>query len=82
MPNAVLAVLAWRGDRRTGPVAVATGLVLVLWILVELAFLRERQLLPPALPGDRLLMVWLGGGLAVSSRVPGQLRHCALQSSA
>ena len=60
VPNAVLAVLAWRGDRRTGPVAVATGLVLVAWILVELAFLRELSFFHPLYVAVGLVMVWLG----------------------
>ena len=60
VPNAVLGVLAWHGDRRTGPVAVATGLVLVVWILVELAFLRELSFFHPLYLGVGLLLVWLG----------------------
>jgi hypothetical protein len=60
LPNAVLAVLAWRGDRRTGAVAVAVGLVLVAWIVVELAFLRELSFFHPLYLGIGLLMVWLG----------------------
>ncbi len=60
VPNAVVAVLAWRGDRRTGPVAVATGVVLVAWILVELAFLRELSFFHPLYLAVGLLMVWLG----------------------
>jgi hypothetical protein len=60
VPNAVLAVLAWRGDRRTGTVAVAVGLVLIAWIAVELAFLRELSFFHPLYLGVGLLLVWLG----------------------
>lgn len=60
VPNAVLAVLAWRGDRRTGTAAEAVGLLLVVWILVELAALRELSFFHPLYLGIGLLMVWLG----------------------
>jgi hypothetical protein len=60
VPNAVLAVLAWRDDRRTGPAAVATGVLLVVWILVELAFLRELSFFHPLYVAVGLLLVWLG----------------------
>ena len=60
VPNAVLAVLAWRGDRRTATVAVAVGLLLVVWIVVELAFLRELSFFHPLYLGVGLLLVRLG----------------------
>lgn len=60
VPNGVLAVLAWRGDRRTGRAAVATGAVLVAWIVVELAFLRELSLFHPLYAGIGLLLIALG----------------------
>ncbi|MGA8245626.1 MAG: hypothetical protein WB797_01860, partial [Nocardioides sp.] len=60
VPNAVLTVLAWRGDRRTGSAAVATGLVLVGWIVVELAFIRELSFFHPLYAAIGLAMVWLG----------------------
>jgi hypothetical protein len=60
LPNAVLTVLAWRGDRRTGPAAVVTGVVLVAWIVVELAFIRELSFFHPLYAAIGLLMVWLG----------------------
>ncbi len=60
VPNAVVAVLAWRGDRRTGAAAVATGVLLVVWILVELAFLRELSFFHPLYVAVGLAMVWLG----------------------
>jgi len=60
VPNAVLAGLAWSRDRRTGPVAVVTGVLLVVWILVELGFLRELSFFHPVYLAIGLLLVWLG----------------------
>jgi hypothetical protein len=60
VPNAMLARLAWRGDRRTGPAAVATGALLVVWILVELAFLRELSFFHPLYVAVGLVLVRLG----------------------
>jgi hypothetical protein len=60
VPNAVLAGLAWSRDRRTGPAAVATGAVLVVWILVELGFLHELSFFHPVYLAIGLLLVRLG----------------------
>ena len=60
VPNAVLAVLAYRGDARTGVVAEAVGAILVVWIIVELAFIREASLFHPLYLAIGLLMVRLG----------------------
>lgn len=59
-PNAVLALLAWRGHRSVGPAAVATGGLLVGWILVELAYLRELSFFHPLYIGIGLLLMALG----------------------
>ncbi|MEO8692970.1 MAG: hypothetical protein ABI658_05605 [Acidimicrobiales bacterium] len=47
LPLSGLAVLAWRGDPRAGRVAVGTGVVLVAWIVVQLAFLRAFSVFQP-----------------------------------
>lgn len=47
VPLTVLAVLAWRGDRRAGPLSMLVGLVLIGWILLQLAFLRELSFFHP-----------------------------------
>ena len=60
VPNAVLSVLAWRGDRRTGAAAVATGLLLVGWIVVELTFIQELSFFHPLYVAVGVAMVWLG----------------------
>ncbi len=41
IPTTVLARYAWRGDRNTGRTAVVAGSLLIAWIAVELAFIRE-----------------------------------------
>jgi hypothetical protein len=61
VPNAVVAVLTYRGDCRTGVVAQAAGVALVLWILVELALIRELSFFHPLYIVIGLLMVRLGG---------------------
>ena len=40
VPMTVVAIMAWRGDPRTGPVTVLAGILQVWWIIVELAFIR------------------------------------------
>jgi hypothetical protein len=48
VPNTLLAVYAWRGDSRTDAAAFAAGVLLVGWIAVEIAFIRELSWLQPA----------------------------------
>lgn len=60
LPNGVLTLLALRGDRRTGPAAIGTGVLLVGWILVELAFIREFSFFHPLYAAIGLLLAWLG----------------------
>jgi hypothetical protein len=71
-PNALLAWFAWRGDRRTGVAAVAIGTLLVAWILVELAFLRELSFFHPLYVAVGLVLVLLGR--RAGSRQPGSHR--------
>ncbi len=59
-PNALLTVLAARRERSTGLVAVLVGTLLVLWILIELAFIRELSFFHPLYIGVGLALVWLG----------------------
>lgn len=47
LPFFVAANYAWNGDRRSGEAALVAGSLLVLWIVVELAFLRELSFLHP-----------------------------------
>lgn len=60
VPNAVLTVLAVRGDHRTGFVSVGVGALLVGWIVVELAFIRELSFFHPLYVGVGILLIWLG----------------------
>lgn len=46
-PFSFLTVLAWRGDPSGGLVAVGCGVVLIGWLLVELAFIREFSFFHP-----------------------------------
>jgi hypothetical protein len=69
VPNAVLAVLAVRGDRRAGRAAAVTGVCLVGWILLELAVIVELSFFHPLYVAVGLLMLWLG---LVADRSPGR----------
>jgi hypothetical protein len=68
LPNLVLLALTLRRDARAPAAAVAVGLGLVLWILVELAFLRELSFLHPLYAGVGLLMVLAGLSWQARSR--------------
>lgn len=49
-PLAIAAGVAlWRGDRRAGPLALATGVVQVGWILVQARIIGYRSFLQPLL---------------------------------
>lgn len=39
--------LAWRGDRRTGSASTGAGSILIAWIAVQLAFIRQVSFLHP-----------------------------------
>jgi hypothetical protein len=45
LPFTVLAAQAWGGSRRTGTAAYEAGLLLVVWVLIEVAFIREVSVL-------------------------------------
>lgn len=47
LPFFLVASYAWNGDRRSGEAALVAGSLLVLWIVVELAFIREVTFLHP-----------------------------------
>lgn len=74
VPNAVVTVLAVRGDRRTGAATVAAGVVLVAWILVELAFILEFSFFHPLYVAVGLLMMWLGlDAIRATTGVPARI---------
>ena len=62
-PATVLTVLAWRGARSALPAAAATGVLLVAWILIELAVVRELSFLQPFYAAEGVvLVVWAQRG--------------------
>ena len=60
VPTTRLAWLAWRGDPRTEAVALLSGALLVGWILVELAFIREFSFFHPTYLVIGFILIWLG----------------------
>ena len=60
LPNGALTLVALRRGRHTGLLAVAVGNIMVVWILVQLAFIRELSFFHPLYVAVGLLMVWAG----------------------
>jgi len=60
LPNAGVAVATLRRDPRYGRASIASGALLVGWIAVELAFIRELSPFHPLYAGIGLAQVWLG----------------------
>ena len=88
VPNAVLGVLALRKDDRVAGAAVGVGLLLVGWILVELAFIRELSFFHPLYAGIGLVLVLLGRrlqrieGASTRNAAPGRSRPAATGGAA
>ena len=60
IPATAVAGLAARGDRRAADMAVAAGVLLAGWIVVELAFIRELSFFHPLFLVAGGLLIWLG----------------------
>jgi hypothetical protein len=60
LPATVVAGLAKRGDRRADLASIAAGVLLIAWILVELAFIRELSFLQFFYAGAGLAFVAIG----------------------
>lgn len=60
VPSTVLAWWAWRGDPRTDLAAVVTGVLVIGWIVVELAFIRELSFLHPTYVLVGAALIWAG----------------------
>jgi hypothetical protein len=60
LPNGCLAAVALRRGRHTGLVGIAVGAAMVVWILVELAFIRELSFFHPLYVAVAVVMVWAG----------------------
>jgi hypothetical protein len=71
VPATALARQAARGNRRTGATAVFAGVMLIVWIAVELAFIRQFSWLQPFYVGVGVTFVVIG------RRVGAQLRSAA-----
>lgn len=61
-PAAVLTWLAAQADPRRDTAAVAVGLILIVWIGVEVAVIRELSFLQPLFMLIGGMFVWLGSG--------------------
>ncbi len=60
LPATCLAWLAWHDDPRTGNAARSVGGLLVGWILVELAFIRDFSFFHPTYLVIGLVLLWIG----------------------
>jgi len=60
VPFAGLATMAWRGDRRWPPASQACGAILVAWIAIEMAFVRELSFLHPMCAAAGIAFVLAG----------------------
>jgi hypothetical protein len=60
VPATALARQAARGDRRTGETAVFAGVMLIVWIAVEVAFIRQFSRLQPFYVGVGITLVVIG----------------------
>lgn len=64
VPSTVLAVLAWRGDPRTPAATVLVGMLLIAWIVVQLAFLQSFSFFQPLYAAIGVAFVVAGRRLA------------------
>jgi hypothetical protein len=60
LPNAALTAVALRRRRNAGLAGIAVGTAMVVWILVELAFIRSLSFFHPLYVAVGLVMVWVG----------------------
>lgn len=60
VPFSIVAVAAWRDDWRADLFAAACGTLLVGWILVQLAFIREVSFFHPFYVSIGLWLAWYG----------------------
>ena len=60
LPNGGLAAVAWRRGRHTGLVGIAVGAAMPVWILVQLAFIRELSFFHPLYVAVGVVMLWAG----------------------
>lgn len=65
LPNIALAAAALRRGARCGLLSIFAGALLICWIVVQLAFIREFRLFQPLFAAIGLAQIWLGRVLRV-----------------
>jgi hypothetical protein len=60
VPSTWLAWLAWQADSRTDAVALIVGILIIGWIVVELAFIREVSFFHPVYLVVGAALIWIG----------------------
>jgi hypothetical protein len=60
VPSTYLAWLAWRADPRTDAAALIVGVLIIGWIVVELAFIREFSFFHPLYLVVGAALIWIG----------------------
>jgi hypothetical protein len=60
VPASVVATTWWRGDLRAPRAAIGAGALLIGWILVEIAFIREFSFLQPFYLGVGVAFIAIG----------------------
>jgi hypothetical protein len=60
VPATAVAITVRRGDERAGRVAVGAGALLIAWIVVEIAFIREFSFLQPFYAAVGIVFVAIG----------------------
>jgi hypothetical protein len=68
VPSTVVALFAWRGSAGTRSVTLVAGWLLIGWIAVEIAFIREFSFLQVVYGAVGILYVVVAGRLEPSSR--------------
>lgn len=64
LPNAALAVAALRRSALCGPLSMLAGVLVVGWIVVEVAFIREFSFFQPLYAAVGIAQVWMGARIA------------------
>jgi hypothetical protein len=67
VPTAVVSALAWQGRPLADPAATVAGVLLILWIIVEVAFIREFSFLQVVFAAAGLSLIVLALSHAQSS---------------
>ncbi|MFC3490946.1 hypothetical protein [Glycomyces rhizosphaerae] len=60
LPNTALAIAAMFRGARCGPLSILAGTLLICWIIVQLAFIREFSFFQPFYTVIGLAQIWMG----------------------